>query len=65
MTRCIVVCPPCHREAIDGKRICSLHDWYFRVFLADPIYRDHPVPELMPDGSLQAVMFGEDFSDES
>ena len=44
-TRCAVVCPPCDLPLVEGVHYCAMHAHYFRVFLADPYWRDHEPPE--------------------
>ena len=34
----------CKQPASQG-RLCALHGWYAREFLADPHWRDHEPPE--------------------
>ena len=41
---CAIVVPDCRRPATD-RGMCAIHSHYFRVVLADPWYRNHPVPE--------------------
>ena len=49
----------CNREPVASwslkpdspPSVCAVHDFYYRVVLADPKYRNQPVPELVAEGS--------------